>query len=58
MPKIVVHDNEGFDDALRRFKRSVIKSGILVDQKNHECFYKKQLKRMMKSKEAKRKDRR
>lgn len=55
MPKVVVHDGETFDDAMRRFKRSVNKSGVLADAKRHTAFYKKSLKRAMKSKEAKRK---
>jgi small subunit ribosomal protein S21 len=54
MPKTVIHDNESFDDALRRFKRVVSKSGVLVDQKNHQAFYKKTLKRKMKSEQARR----
>ncbi|MCI2069207.1 MAG: 30S ribosomal protein S21 [Bacilli bacterium] len=55
MPKTVVHDNESFDDAMRRFKRQVNKSGVLADQKRHQAFYKKGLKRKMKSEQARRK---
>ncbi|MBP3713255.1 MAG: 30S ribosomal protein S21 [Bacilli bacterium] len=55
MPKTVVHDNESFDDAMRRFKRSVNKAGILADEKKHQAFYKKGLKRKMKSEQARRK---
>lgn len=54
MPKTVVHDNETFDDALKRFKRQVNKSGVLTDYKKHDAFYKKSLKRKMKSEQARR----
>ncbi len=54
MPKTVVHDNETFDEALRRFKRQVNKSGVLTDSKKHDAFYKKSLKRKMKSEQARR----
>jgi small subunit ribosomal protein S21 len=57
MPKTVIHDGENFDDVMRRFKRSVNKSGILADQKRHQAFYKKGLKRKMKSELARRKSR-
>jgi small subunit ribosomal protein S21 len=54
MTKTVVRDNEQFDDALRRFKRTVNKSGILADNKRHTVFLKKTLKRKMKSEQARR----
>ena len=54
MTKTVVRDNEQFDDALRRFKRTVNKSGILADSKRHTVFLKKTLKRKMKSEQARR----
>ncbi len=54
MPKTVVRDNESFDEAMRRFKRQVNKSGILTDAKKHEAFYNKSLKRKMKSEQARR----
>lgn len=54
MPKTVVRDNETFDEAVRRFKRQVNKSGVLADAKKHEGFYKKSLKRKLKSEQARR----
>lgn len=57
MTKTIVRDNEQFDDALRRFKRTVNKSGVLADSKRHTVFYKKSLKRKLKSEQARRKDR-
>ena len=40
MPIIKVRENEPFDVALRRFKRSCEKTGILADVRNRE-FYEK-----------------
>ena len=36
MPGIKVRDNEGFDSAVRRFKRVVEKSGILSEMRRRE----------------------
>lgn len=36
MPGIKVRDNEGFDSAIRRFKRVVEKSGILSEMRRRE----------------------
>lgn len=40
MPSIKVRENEPFDIALRRFKRSVEKAGVLTDVRARE-FYEK-----------------
>ncbi|GLR63026.1 MULTISPECIES: 30S ribosomal protein S21 [Marinospirillum] len=40
MPVIKVKDNEPFDVALRRFKRSCEKAGVLADVRRRE-FYEK-----------------
>ena len=40
MPVIKVRDNEPFDVALRRFKRSCEKAGVLADCRSRE-FYEK-----------------
>lgn len=34
MAKTIVHENESIDDALRRFKRSVSRSGTLQEYRN------------------------
>ena len=57
MPKVVVRDNENFDDTMRRFKRTVVKSGNLKAVKNREFYVKPGVKRKLKSLEA-RKNRR
>lgn len=53
--KTVVREGENLDDALRRFKRGVNKSGIIVECRKHESYLKPGLKRKMKSKMARRK---
>jgi small subunit ribosomal protein S21 len=53
--KTVVREGETVDDALRRFKRGVNKSGILLETRKRECYLKPGLKRKMKSKLARRK---
>ena len=40
MPSVKVRDNEPFDIALRRFKRSVEKAGVLAEVRSRE-FYEK-----------------
>ncbi len=53
--KTVVREGENVDDALRRFKRGVNKSGILLEARKREAYLKPGLKRKMKSKLARRK---
>ncbi len=53
--KTVLHEGETLDDAMRRFKRSVNKSGVLLESRKRECYYKTNLKRKMKSEAARRK---
>ncbi|WP_417553442.1 30S ribosomal protein S21, partial [Marinomonas fungiae] len=38
MPAVKVKDNEPFDIALRRFKRSCEKAGILAEVRRRECY--------------------
>ena len=40
MAFVRVRDNEGFDQALRRFKKQVEKAGVLSDVKKREHFEK------------------
>ncbi len=40
MPEIIVKDNEPFDVALRRFRRSCEKAGVITDVRKKE-FYEK-----------------
>ncbi len=40
MPAVKVRDNEPFDIALRRFKRSCEKAGVLAEVRSREFFEK------------------
>ena len=53
--KTVVREGENVDEALRRFKRGVNKSSILLEARKREAYLKPGLKRKMKSKLARRK---
>lgn len=53
--KTVVREGESLDEALRRFKRSVNKSGILMESRKREFYLKTGLKRKQKSEMARRK---
>lgn len=53
--KVVVREGEGLDEAMRRFKRSVNKSGVLLECRKREAYLKKGLKRKQKSELARRK---
>ena len=56
MPKTVVRENETLDEALRRFKRQVNKSGVLLETRKRELYLKKGLKRKIKSEMDRRKN--
>lgn len=51
MPQVKVRDNEPFDIALRRFKRSCEKAGILADVRGRE-FYEKPTQKRKRQKAA------
>ena len=40
MPKVVLKENEGLDDALRRFKRQVSRNGTLAEARKREFYVK------------------
>ena len=52
MTRIVLHENESLDDAMRRFKRSVSRAGTLAEVRKREFYVKPGVKRRLKSKEA------
>ena len=54
MAKTVVRENESLDDALRRFKRQVSRTGTLAEARKREFYVKPGLKRKMKSEAARR----
>jgi small subunit ribosomal protein S21 len=53
MPKTVVRDNETIEDALKRFKRDVSRSGTLQEARKREHFLKPSDVRKMKKRAAK-----
>lgn len=56
MAKTVVRENESLEEALRRFKRQVSRTGTLAEARKREFYVKPGIKRKMKS-EAARKNR-
>ncbi|CDR75075.1 30S ribosomal protein S21 [Lactobacillus delbrueckii] len=52
MAKTIVHENESIDDAFRRFKRSVSRSGTLQEYRKREFYEKPSVRRKLKSEAA------
>ena len=52
MAEIKLKDNESLDSALRRFKRSCAKSGVLSEVRKREHYEKPSVKRKKKSEAA------
>ena len=52
MSEIRVKENESLDSALRRFKRSCAKSGVLSELRKRECYESPSVKRRKKSEAA------
>ncbi|OQY28968.1 MAG: 30S ribosomal protein S21 [Candidatus Cloacimonetes bacterium 4572_55] len=57
MPGVIVKENESFESALRRFKKTCEKAGILSDIRKHQHFEKPSDRRKRKLNAAKRKNR-
>ncbi|KPJ71120.1 30S ribosomal protein S21 [candidate division TA06 bacterium DG_78] len=45
MTRVTVYDGESFENAMRRFRKSVERAGILRDVKKHEVYEKPSEKR-------------
>ena len=58
MAKKVVRDNESLDDAFRRFKIQVSRTGTLAEARKREFYVKPGLKRKMKSEAARKNQKR
>jgi len=56
LTKTDVKKGESIDDALRRFKRSVSKTGVLKEARNHARYEKPSEKRKKQAKEARRRN--
>ena len=52
MAEIRVKENETIDSALRRFKRSCAKSGVLAELRKRECYEKPSVRKKKKSEAA------
>ncbi|MFV0353163.1 MAG: 30S ribosomal protein S21 [Oscillospiraceae bacterium] len=52
MSEIRVKENESIDSALRRFKRSFAKSGVMAEVRKREAYEKPSVKRKKKSEAA------
>ena len=50
--RVVVRDNEQLDDALRRFKRQVLRNGTLLETKKREYYVKPGVARRLKQEAA------
>jgi small subunit ribosomal protein S21 len=57
MPKTIVKENENIEDALRRFKRDVSRSGTLAEARKREYYLKPSVSKKLKQKQNKRKGR-
>lgn len=55
MPSIRMRENEPFESALRRFKKSIEKEGVLSEVKKREHYEKPSIKRKKKSIAARKK---
>jgi len=56
MPVVHVREEESFENALRRFKRKVEKSGILTELRKRQHFEKPSVKRKRKAVQARKKN--
>ena len=54
MPEIHVKENESLDNALKRFKRSCAKDGVMNDLRRKEYYQSPSVKRRKKSEAARR----
>jgi small subunit ribosomal protein S21 len=54
MPGVIVRDNEPFEKALRRFKKTCEKAGVMSDLKKHQHFEKPSERRKRKINSSKR----
>ena len=58
MPEVIIHDDESFERALKRFKKKCEKAGILSDLRKHRHYEKPSERKKRKMNAARRKNRR
>ena len=56
MSELIIHDDENFERALKRFKKKCEKAGVLADLRRHQHFEKPSERRKRKMNAAKRKN--
>jgi len=56
MSEVKVKDNESLDNALRRFKKSCAKAGVLSEARKREHYEKPSVRRKKKAEAARRKN--
>ncbi len=55
MPGIVIREGEGYEQAVRRFKKQCEKAGVMADVRRHECYEKPSIRRKKKAVQARKK---
>ena len=55
MAQIVVRDGENLENALKRFKRSCARDGIMAELRKRECYEKPSVRKKKKSEAARKK---
>ena len=58
MPEVIIHEDESFERALKRFKKKCEKAGILSDLRKHRHYEKPSERKKRKMNAARRKNRR
>src|SRR2546428_14134775 len=58
MPEVIIHDDESFERALKRFKKKCEKAGILADLRKHRHYEKPRERKRRKMNAPRRKNRR
>jgi small subunit ribosomal protein S21 len=58
MPEVIIHEDENFERALKRFKKKCEKAGILSDLRKHRHYEKPSERKKRKMNAARRKTRR
>jgi small subunit ribosomal protein S21 len=56
MTKVTIYEGESFDNAMRRFRKSVERAGVLRDIKKHEIYEKPSEKKKRRLINAKKKE--
>jgi len=58
MPEVIIHEDDNFERALKRYKKKCEKAGILTDLRKHRHYEKPSERRKRKMNAARRKNRR